>query len=222
MRKILIAACAAFLGFMSTAAEAGFQYGFSCITNRNVSNASVGSQLKVDVIDPGWGNQVRFEFTNTGTKAGSITDIYFHDASNILASFGWVQNQTGVNFVAGANPATLSGGSAVGFVTDTVLNTESTSTAYGVNPGEKVGITLNLGAGKMFSDVVAAISTGAIRMGVQMTGFTYLGSESFVNTTTNTSPVPVTPEPSALALGGLACLGLLRRRRKPTTDVESV
>ncbi len=215
LKKILTVAFAACLGLMTTAAEAALQYGFTNITNNRASNAAVGrNQLKVELFDVGWGNQARFEFTNTGASLGSATDIYFHDSSNLLTGLSWIQNQTGVNYVAGANPSTLTGGTAAGFVTDTALNTQSTSTSYGVNPGEKVSITLYIAAGKTFGDLVTAITTQTVRMGVYMTGFAYAGTESFVNTPTNIAPVPVTPEPSSMALGGLACVGLLLRRRK--------
>jgi|GEM_PF-2210648 len=222
LKKILIVALAACLGLMATSAEAAIQYGFTCITNKKASNASVGvNQLKVELFDVGWGNQVRFEFSNTGPSAGSATDIYFHDSSNMLTGLSWIQNQTGVNYVAGANPSTLSGGNAAGFVTDTALNTQSTSTSYGVNAGEKVGLTLYIAAGRTFGELVDAITAGTVRMGVYMMGFSSTGTESFVNNPTNIAPIPVTPEPSSLALGGVACMGLLWRRRQRAKTITS-
>lgn len=218
LKKILTVALAACLGLLTTTTEAAFQYGFTNITTNNASNAAVGcNQLKVEMTDVGWGNQVRFEFSNTGPSAGSATDIYFQDSTNLLTGISWIQNQAGVNFVAGANPSTLRNGSTVGFVTDTAVNSQSTSTSYGINSGEKMQITLNIAAGRYFSDVVDAISTGSIRMGVYMSGFSYTGWESFVSNPTNIAPVPVTPEPSSMALAGLACVGLLFRRRKAVT-----
>lgn len=215
LKSILAVALAACLGFMATSAEAALIYGFSGITNNNATNRAIGAaQLKVEMIDVGWGGQVRFEFTNTGASACSLTDIYFHDSTNLITQFGWIQNYSGTNFRMGATPSTLTGGSAVGFVTDQILNTESSSIAYGVNPGEKVAIIVNMRASTLFSDMITAITNQTVRIGVTAMGFNLGGQESFVNGTTNIAPVPVTPEPSAMALGGIAIAGLFLKRRK--------
>ena len=215
MRVFGIAALTFIACLLSSTAQAGFQYGFWGITNNNAANVATGTnQLKVEVFDNG-SNNIKFLFTNTGSNVSSITDIYFHDAASLFGSLSWIENGgSGVYFRPGANPNTLTGGSSAGFVTKQSLNSESSSISYGVNPGESVGLVLSLNTGRMFGEVTSALASSALRVGLQMRGFSTSGSESFVNSSTNSSPVPVTPEPSSLALAGLACIGLVWQKRK--------
>ena len=218
MRAFGIVALTVIVCLLSSTAQAGFLYGFTAATNNNAANVATGTnQLKVDVFDIGNSN-IKFQFTNTGANVSSITDIYFADSGNLFNSLNWIENgSAGVYFRPGASPLTLNGGSNVGFVTTQKLNSESSSIGYGVNPGETVGLVLSLNAGRMFGEVTSAIAASSLRVGLMVRGFSNLGQESFVNSATNSSPVPVTPEPSALALAGLACLGLVWHKRKQPT-----
>ncbi len=215
MRAFGILALTVIVSLLTSTAQAGFQYGFWNATNNNSGNVTTGmTQLTVKVFDIGNSN-VKFEFTNVGSKVSSITDIYFDDGDSLFSSLSWIENgSSGVYFRPGASPNTLTGGSNVGFNTTQALNSESSSIGYGVNPGEKVGLVLSLGAGHMFGEVTTALATDALRVGLLVRGFSNSGTESFVNSSINSSPVPVTPEPSALALAGLACIGLVWKKRK--------
>ena len=215
MRAFGIIALTVVVSLLTSTAQAGFQYGFWAITNNSNANKATGTnQLKLEAFDVG-NNQVQLLFSNTGSKASSITDIYFDDGQNLLTSVASIQNSAGVIFRTGNNLPTLTGGGGVGFFTDQSLNTESTTIAFGVNPGESVGLTLQIASGHMFGEVVNSLANCNLRVGLMMQGFSGSAlTESFMNASTNSSPVPVTPEPSALALGGLACVGLLWQKRK--------
>lgn len=82
-------------------------YGFQNISGNNAVNAAIGqAQLSVDVVDLS-GNRLSFTFTNTGSAASSITDIYFDDGTSPLLSLplSFVYGTgTGVSFSANANP----------------------------------------------------------------------------------------------------------------------
>src|SRR5262249_35598988 len=112
-----------------------------------------------------------------------------------------------------ASPPDLPGGNVVGFVTSAGFSADSNPPVQpnGVNPGETLGITFNLQAGRSFSDVTSELASGELRVGVHVQGYANGGSESFVNLA---SPVPEGPILLSL-LSGLAVLGVVRRKRQP-------
>lgn len=161
--------------------------------------------------------QVSFQFQNSGPAASSITDIYFDDGS--LLGIASITNGTGTSFSQGASPGDLPGGNNIspafqttaGFLADSDPPTQPN----GVNPGEFVTIVFDLQSGKTFADVLSDLSSGALRIGIHVQGFTGGGSESFVNTPT--PPPPPIPEPGTVLLLGTGLAGaatrLIRRRR---------
>jgi hypothetical protein len=211
MRSLILAVTCAVAAF-ATPAQAGFQYGFEGITNRKAANTAVGeAQTFLDVNDTG-GGLVTFTFSNIGALASSITEIYFDDTGLFVPTIQTIVNGPGVQFSPGAAPSQLPGGSEVGFVATPGLSLDSDKPkTNGVNPGQSVGVVLELVAGKSYSDVIDAMISTDLRIGVQIKGFSSKGRESFVNVPG--SP-PVVPEPTTAALAGLACLGFMFRRKK--------
>ena len=202
---------------LATSASA-IPYSFMSITGNdsssggNPTNPEIGeAQLSVNVTDAGSG-QVLFLFTNTGPDASSITDIYFDDGS--LLGIAFIDDgNAGVDFEFGAVPAHLPGGLTLPTPFDALaaFNTSSVSPPQpnGVNPGEWLGIAFSLQSGMTFSDVLAELDDGSLRIGLKVGGFADGGSESFVNL-----PQPV-PEPStalSLCMFGLVGLAFARHR----------
>lgn len=217
MRALKITLLALVVSCLSASAEAGMQYGFWSISNTSATNSTAGAnQLQVDVSDAGAG-KVKFTFSNAGSKSLSITDIYFDNSVNVLTSLSSIQNpSSGVSFKTGASPNTLPYASNVGFFTSQSLNTESSTITSGVNQGESVGLTMNLASGRSYLDVLNAMANSSLRVGLYVRGFSNGGAESFVNNANNVGGVPIVPEPSSMALAGLAGVGLLFCRRKKT------
>jgi hypothetical protein len=192
--------------------------GNDSLSGGSLTNYQIGeAQLLVDVTDAGISdagvNQVLFTFTNTGPDASSITDIYFDDGT-LLGIAMIDDSDPNVDFQEGARPSRLSGGMSMAnpFITTVEFNSSSVAPPVpnGVNPGESVGITFDLILGKTFSDTLAYLDNGMLRIGLKVGGFADGGSESFVNV-----PQPV-PEPStALGLGTfvMVAYGFARRRR---------
>jgi hypothetical protein len=184
-------------------------YGFDCLSNNNFANCATAGQYGFDVTEGG-GGTVYFKFTNNGASASSITDIYFDDKS-LFQSLTVGSQSSGVDFSAGASPGDLPAGNDASpdFVATSALTADSNPPAQpnGVNPGEWVQLSLLLASDKDFLSVLNDLSSGDLRVGIHVQGFSDGGSESFI-----TTPVPE-PEIYAMALVALGVLGMYRRRQ---------
>lgn len=201
-------------------ATAGPVFSFTGITNNSAADTLIGeTQLSVGVDDAGAG-QVWFRFYNSGADPSSITQIYFDDGpagTGALASFAAFDNSDpGVLFSAGATPGNLPGGNSISPTFSATAGLTAGANAppphNGVNPGESLGILANLAAAHNYDDVLDAISSGALRIGLHVQAFESGGSESFI-TTPRTPPVVPAPGSALLASIGLWTFQLLRRRR---------
>ncbi len=190
-------------------------YGFKCITNNSTANAAIGeSQLFVTINAVADNtNAALFIFGNKGPYASSITDVYFDDGT--LLGIASIDGSEGVSFSQYANPGNLPGANNATppFVTTAGFSADSDSPAQpnGVNPGESLEILFNLINGKTYTDTLAAMGTGELRIGIHVQGFANGGSESFVNTFdppySDDNPVP---EPATM-LGAVLAFGTLAR-----------
>lgn len=217
MKKLVSVAVVQILTMLCLSAQANVTYSFRHIVERKDGPAEFGNgaigeaQMFVNARDLGV-SQVLFTFTNTGPYASSITDVYFDD-DGVLSGIASIGNSDpGVSFSQFASPSSLPGGRNLTppFVTTRGFSVDSDPPVRpnGVGPGELLGITFSLANGRIFDNVIAALGSGDLRVGIHVQGFANCGSESFVNNN-------VIPAPGALVLGtiGLGSISWLRRRR---------
>lgn len=196
-RSLLV--CLASLGAVLVASQARAEmYGFTGFSYTSSINTTAGiSQLSVNVTDAGSGRAL-FTFTNVGSSAMSIADVYFDNGTSLASLFS-ITNGPGVNFSNGAAPPNLPGGNGASppFVADFAMDSNAPVQPNGVNPGESLGITFNLS--NDFSHLIDELNDSATRIGIHVQGFGNGGSETFVHSS-------VVPVPGALALAGLGML----------------
>jgi hypothetical protein len=221
MKKLVIATIALAFGFFCIAAEGGPTYSFTHILETGdgpiqLADGAIGeAQLFVEIV--GQGSQVEFIFTNTGPLASSITDVYFDDGTLLgIASITGVLGL--VEFSQFASPPDLPGGNNVvpPFVTTAGFSADSDppTQPLGVNPGELLGITFDLQGGGTHQDIIDELTSGELRIGIHVQGYSSGGSESFVNNGVFEQP-EVIPAPGTLLLSsiGIGFVNWLRRRR---------
>ncbi len=186
-----------------------------CVTDNNAGDCAIAfDQISLDVTSGG-GNQVLFDFGNTGSEMLTLARIYFDDGS--LMELLSISNGGGVSFtfdqfpgpndLPGGENALDQFGNPDPFVT--TLGFLSGATAppptNGLEPGENVVLTFKLAGGQKIDDILAELGDGTLRVGVHMINFASGGSESLTTI----------PEPGTFAMLGLGILGLgvIARRR---------
>jgi hypothetical protein len=193
---------------------------FTRITSNAPDNVAVQLSADVSSVDA---THVKFEFYNTAVIASSICDIYFDDGAAGPASLldgitSIVDN--GTLFGNGATPANLPAGNTLSphFSADFSADSENqppTLITNGVDQStDNVALIFLLKDSKTFSDVLAGLSDGTLRVGLHVQAIgSGDDSDSFVGRPGFGEEVP---EPGTLLLVGsglLGALGYISRRR---------
>jgi hypothetical protein len=190
---------------------AASQFTFDCITGNSAVNCGIlEDQLSVTIgLNETNSSLVDFLFTNTGTQAAAITDVYFDDGPPALLGLpGLIAGSSGVSFSAGCSPGNVPGGSPYGFTTAYCADSNSPTQPNGVNPGEWLRLSYTLQGDATLTDVLNAIADNTFRVGIHVQGFNGGGSEAGILNAQ-------VPEPASLALlGGGAAMAFVRRRRR--------
>ncbi len=222
----------ALVGSAAGVAAAGPVFSFSRATSNASQNVASQFTMEVDSFTApnGWaGNPlVSFRFTNTGSVASSISEIYFEDGT-LFKPYTQSILQTTSNFVQGgpnpANPPGVSPFSATkDFSADAVGNPSN-----GLNPGQYATFVFELENGKVFADTIQALLDGFDGRDYVDPNNTALGfsslrvalharaigdasqSDSFVATTL--VPLPPAAWAGLSTLAGVGLVGLIRRRK---------
>jgi hypothetical protein len=206
VKRLFVCLLAAAALSLSPRDAAASEFSFDCITNNSATDCSVlESQLGVKIeLD---GSTVDFTFTNLGTNASSITDVYFQDLPPLLdETTAVISGSVGVSFDDQCRPRDLPAGT--GFTTTYCADSNAPTQQNGVNPYESLTLSYTLMTGATLTDVMNAISAGTFSIGIHVQGFSGGGSESGI-----LNPVP---EPASILLlgSGAFAAALARRRRK--------
>ncbi len=171
---------------------------FQAISCNNCS--TLGAQLRVTLVPLDSGG-VGFLLSNVGSESLNATGVYFDDAADVLADLLDVTDFSGVDFAEGGKPKDVKSGNKVDFVTEFLATAARPTRESGVGQGQNVQINFTLASGKTLEDVIAALDSGDLRIGINAKKG-YLSENGFV------------PEPSTLmlvAFGGLAAAWAARR-----------
>lgn len=189
---------------------------FTCVRNSGFTESEclIGeAQFSAELSDLG-GGQALLTFSNSGPTASVIADVYIDDGASAISGIASIQNGVGTSFSVDATPPNLPGGPEVSpaFVADfsADANPPTGTDGYGVDPGESVGLVLNLGNGVTFAALEDAIETGSVRLGIHGQALGSTGeSESFVS-----GGGGAVPEPGAALLFGLGAVTIALRNRR--------
>lgn len=180
---------------------AAMSFGLSCLSGGGKKCALGESQLSLEVVESGGGIAVILR--NVGDGKLTASNLYLDDDAGVLgditATFGGSTQSWGAN----SNPKNLPKGKAIGFIADLEAGAAKPASKNGVTPGQQVVIDIGFLGDATYQDVLDALASGELRIGVK-------ASKSFVNVPSGI----VVPEPSALALLGLAAGGALALRRR--------
>jgi hypothetical protein len=204
MKRLLLLALVV-LGLAGSASATTL--GFGCIGGGSVACGVGEVQLSLDVTDSGNGT-VTLTLRNVGPAASAIANVYLDEPFE-FGTASLIQS-AGVSFKRGGSPKKLPGGNTVGFVGEIRFAANAPKPQRGVNPGESLSIVLTLTGGKTYADVVSALSSGEMRVGVHLIGVSdpgCTGKRDFCDTSASLVNRPGdVPEPAVAALLGVAAL----------------
>lgn len=170
-------------------------------------------QVVLEIIDNG--GIVGFQITNnTGGIFGIIEQVNFDDSAlDLLGALDSLVQTNNVDF--SEDLANLPQGNNVGF--DSTDGFQSNPPAAGANangiqPGDSLTINFALNGGATFDDVVAALISGELRLGIHVIAFADGSSDALVSA----PPPSEVPVPAAFWVMGVGLAGGLRylKRRK--------
>jgi hypothetical protein len=192
----------------SAASATTVSFSFNCIAGDGGGECAIPlDQLSLEVTDLG-GGEVSFTITNNDGEPSFVAGVYFEDEADVLDELASVLDGSGVDFQEGGSPPDLPSGTVEGFDADWAVTARPPSHSNGARPGESVTIVFELESGVSFDDLIDAMESGELRVGVHAPAFDNRGNKSFL-----ASAEAVVPEPSALAmlLAGLGAFALRRR-----------
>jgi len=208
MMSLAFALISATLLISSPAGAVAFA-SFSCITNNNGGDCSIGAtELSGTIVE--MGGDAKLTITMTGTDNAVVEQIFIESTLVSGISFVGSVGSGSVAFGTGAAGGTLPGGTGVSFNEAYNIGSSNPKPAKGIgwHPTDKfspqAGEFLLAFTGGDYSAMLADL-----RIGVHVIGFSSEGSESFVS-------IPV-PEPGTVSMLATGLLGLAVSRRRRST-----
>ncbi|MBD2163223.1 PEP-CTERM sorting domain-containing protein [Calothrix membranacea FACHB-236] len=188
-------------------------FGFNNITNGDTVGDAYNSKFSFDVIDQG-NNNVLFKFANNSLSAlnedPTIKQIAFSVDSTVSSLLsGMTFNSSfntsinGVNFTSDTSNLSQSNKIA-GWDGTTFGAKTSGANANGVQTGEALGIKFT----GNYNNILTAISTGKLQIGIHAGSLANGASDAYVNTTSYVSSAPPQAVPEPATIFGLMAFGM--------------
>ena len=189
MNRMKLFAVSALAAALSVSAAQAVQYTFDLVAGDGNHENDLSGQLFLDVTDSG-GGEVLFTISNNGPIASSVGAVYMDDGAYFSAISGLIDKDegvggdVGVDFSYPGNNNFPEGNTLTPpFETTQDLTADrDTAQANGINSGESLGISFLLLDDVTFSDVLAGLDDGSIRVGLHVMAIAPGGgSDSYVN-----------------------------------------
>ncbi|MEG4349605.1 PEP-CTERM sorting domain-containing protein [Microcoleus sp. LAD1_D5] len=209
VKYILAVAGVATLSAVSAAPASAFSFGN--IVGGDTPGDAYQNTFTFDVIDQG--ASVLFNISNSGNTAASdmfISKVLFDDNGYLSNAVANVGNIGTVAFSGGAGNDQLPQGGN-GFTTDYAFTRDTgAANKWGVQGTETFGVSFT----GNYANVVSALNTGALKLGLHVQALPGGKSDSYISTI-STSNTEATPEPlTMLAAGAAVGFGAMFKKQR--------
>jgi len=207
VKSILAVAGVAAVSAVSAAPASAFSFGN--IAGGDTVGDNYLSSFSFDVIDQG--ASVLFNISNSGNAVASnmfIGKVLFDDNGYLSNAVANVGNIGTVAFSGGASNDQLPQGGN-GFTTDYAFTRDNGGgNKWGVQGAETFGVSFT----GNYANVVSALNTGALKLGLHVQALPNGASDSYISSTSNTE---ATPEPlTMLAAGAAVGFGTMFKKQR--------
>lgn len=209
VKSILALAGFATLSAVSAAPASAFSFGN--IVDGDTPGDAYQNSFTFDVIDQG--ASVLFNISNSGNAAAStmfISKVLFDDNGYLSNAVANVGNIGTVGFSGGAGNDQLPQGGN-GFTTDYAFSRNTGGgNKWGVQGGETFGVSFT----GNYANVVSALNTGALKLGLHVQALPNGASDSYISTI-SADNTEATPEPlTMLAAGAAVGFGTMFKKQR--------
>ncbi len=207
VKSLLAVAGVAALSAVSAAPAWAFSFGN--IAGGDTPGDAYQNSFRFDVVDQGL--SVLFKITNSGNAAAPsmfISQVVFDDNGYLSAPSVNVNNVGTVNFSGGASKAQLPQGGN-NFTTDYAFSREVPGNGNGIQAPETLGVSFQ----GNYANVVTALNSGALRLGIHVQALPGGASDSYISS--NSGNTQDTPEPlTMLAAGAAVGFGTMFKKQR--------
>ncbi|MEG4271469.1 MULTISPECIES: PEP-CTERM sorting domain-containing protein [unclassified Microcoleus] len=186
-------------------------FSFANIVGGDTPGDAYANSFSFNVIDQG--SSVLFNILNSGNSTASdmfISKVLFDDNGYLSNAVANVANSGNVRFIGGAGNDQLPQGGN-GFTTDYAFTRDTgAANKWGVQGGETFGVSFT----GNYANVVSALNTGALKLGLHVQALPNGASDSYMSTI-STSNTEATPEPlTMLAAGAAVGFGAMFKKQR--------
>ena len=195
IKSLLAIAGVAAVSAVSAAPASAFT--FSNIIGGDTPGDAYESNFNFDVVDQG--DRVLFNIyhlVNPATPSSFIRQVFFDDNNYLSDPWANIGNFGTVNFTGGASNDQLPQGGN-NFTTDYAFSRQVPGNQNAVQGGEKLGVSF---AGN-YTNILAALNSGDLRLGIHVQGLPGDASDSYISTNTQDTPEPLTMLAAGAAVG---------------------